>query len=151
MKKPKRYDKNYTAAENRTIRALKGQGWSNSEIAQHMGRTEIGISRHWSDMNKTRKTFRKSMTLNDRILISNTMREVCAENGFKKPFVNFYDDTRINNGYGFKVHGGYRWPDIIWHKCQKAVEKLGYCCEVCSDINYEDNTAAHSRGIRITL
>lgn len=140
---------NYTAAENRTLRTLKGQGWSNKEIAQHMDRTEIGISRHWSKINGTSKIVKTTMTLNDRILITNTIREVCSQNGFKKPFVNFYDDTNILNGYGFKVHGGYRWPEGIWRKCLKAVKSLGYPCEPCSTINHNDNTEAHSRGVRV--
>lgn len=140
---------NYTATENRTIRTLKSQGWTNREIAEEMGRTEIGISRHWSNINKNKKTIKRRMNVEDKILISNTMRETCAELGFKKPFVNFYDDTRIGNGYGFKVHGGYKWPAKVWHHCLKAVEKLGYDCELCSTMNYNDNTEAHSRGIRV--
>jgi hypothetical protein len=149
MRKPKRHDKNYTAAENREIRVLKGQGWSNGEIAQHMGRTEIGISRHWSNINC--KPFKKtSMTVKDRVLITETMRQACAQLGFKKPFVNFYDDTRIGNGYGFKVHGGYNWPDRVWKYCCQQVQKLGYSCTLAHNTNYyDDNTAAHSRGIRI--
>jgi hypothetical protein len=149
MKKPKRYDKNYTAAENREIRVLKGQGWTNKEIAQHMGRTEIGISRHWSNING-KVSPRSSMTAKDRILISETMRECCASMGFKKPFVNFYDDTRIGNGYGFKVHGGYQWPDRVWERCLREVKKLGYKCTLAHSTNYyEDHTAAHSRGLRV--
>jgi len=149
MKKPKRYDKNYTATENRTIRVLKGQGWSNKEIAQHMGRTEVGISRHWSNINGkiSKKT---SMSAKDRILITETIREACANMGFKKPFVNFYDDTRIGNGYGFKVHGGCNWPNKVWAYCLKQVQKLGYNCTLAHSTNYyDDNTAAHSRGIRV--
>jgi hypothetical protein len=153
MKKPKRYDKNYTAAENRVIRDLKGQGWTNREIAEHMDRTEIGISRHWSNINKCGPVFRKRslLTEKDMKLIINTMRETCHSMGFAKPFVNIWDDRKKRNEYSAKVNGGNRWPDQVWINCKKAVQKLGYDCYLASKLNHETGEEAHSRGLRIKL
>lgn len=149
MRKPKRYDKNYTAAENREIRTLKGQGWSNKEIAQHMGRTEIGISRHWSNMNLSKPVVRSRKGLNgrDTFRIITAMRETIDEIGFKKPFIRVYPDAK---DYGFKVMNGTDYPEGVWKHCVKAVCALGYDAYLAGDYNYEDQTSAHSRGIRVT-
>jgi hypothetical protein len=153
MKKPKRYDKNYTAAENQEIRILKGQGWTNNEIAYHMGRTEIGISRHWSEINKRlpRVRQRESLTGREINLIINTMRETCRSMGFRMPFVNIWDDRKDRNEYGAKVYDGYKWPDRVWANCMKAVQRLGFDCYLASKFNRETGDEARSRGLRIKL
>lgn len=148
MRKPKRYDKNYTAAENREIRTLKGQGWSNKEIAQHMGRTEIGISRHWSNINKSRPVVRtrKGLSGADTWKIISTMRETIDEIGFKPPYVTVWPDAK---DYGFKVMNAEDYPEGIWKHCAKAVRALGYNVTLAGDYNYQDQTEAFSRGIRV--
>lgn len=154
MRKPKRYDKNYTAAENREIRILKGQGWTNNEIAQHMGRTEIGISRHWSNINKTEPVQgRTTFTGRDKSLIFNTMRSVCEDKGFRAPFVRVYDDRHIERkrGIGFKVMNGSDYPEWIWDTCVDVVKGMGYNCQLSDDYNYAEDRPAHSRGIRVIV
>jgi len=115
-----------------------------------MGRTEIGISRHWSNINKTAPVKRwRGLNGKDTFKIISTMRETVDELGFKPPFVRVYNDTKLGNGYGFKVMNGVSYPEGVWRQCQKAVQKLGYDCTLSHSTNYYDQTEAHSRGIRV--
>lgn len=162
MRKTKRYDKHYTEAENRKMLALKKRGWTNLAIARALGRTKIGISRHLYELTKTVKPVRACSTkLHSKHPvtknITNIVQDICASTAprwipkyRRKPAVWFYDDTdKKKDGYAFKVPGGKDWPFQTWAKCLEAVESLGYKCEICDDRNYNTNTEAYTRGIRV--